>query len=161
MLQLELQVTPELLSVWQKINSLRSVRFLHHSFLTTSGLLSNRWLLMSSHYDLDLTLGLFPVIFILGAAFITESSSYHMTIHLNLFILVASTIGVILLSLQRSSFHCLPHLVSPCIICMTFMSAAAIRPSSLFVNFQHSLPKKRIAKCFCVCDLTICRNKKI
>ena len=64
--------------------------------------------------------------------------------HRSLFLLITCTMASILLCLYRSSFLFLLHLVTPCIILITFMSAVVICCSSLFVKVQHSLPKIRI-----------------
>ena len=52
--------------------------------------------------------------------------------------------GGILPCLYRSSFLFLSHLVTLCIILITFMSAVVICCSSLFVKVQHSFPNIRI-----------------
>lgn len=117
-LQLRIQETLELKSVWNKSTS--SVPLLIH---------------VGVSFRQVAALNLFPVIFMFSATFMMQSSSFLS--HLNLSILVTSTIGMILLSLQRLSRCFLSHLVTPCIIRMAIESAAVIPLSSLFVNVQQ------------------------
>ena len=58
--------------------------------------------------------------------------------HRRLFLLFTWTMRSILLCLYRSSFLFLCHLVTPCIILITFMPAVVICCSSLFVKFTSN-----------------------
>ena len=75
-LQSGIQLTLELLSVWKENKMFHYVRVLYSSVLTTSLSLvffSARWLLvLLSHRQLGLPLGLFPVLLLLSATFRIE-----------------------------------------------------------------------------------------
>ena len=128
--------SPQLLSLESEINFLQSFRFSKHFISRTS--LSDvffpfRWLsILSSYLNLVFPFFYFPSITTLSV----DSSSLLMTWpnHRSLLLLITSTMGSMLLCLYRSSCLFLSHLVTPCIILITFMYAVVICCSSLFVK---------------------------
>ena len=96
--------------------------------------------------SLDLPLGILPFILNFITTLNIDSPSFVMVKSLwsvlgDYFLF---TIDSLLLCLYRCSFLFLSHLVTSCIIMITFMYEVVICCSSLFVKVQHSLPKIRM-----------------